>query len=63
MEYLIKQICKGPNGTINVDRGKRVFENYPSKYDEVIIKVSDNQVKTEIVHIENNTIFVERITL
>lgn len=63
MEYLIKQICKGPNRSITVKRGKREFENYPSKYDEVVIKVSDNQVKTEIVHIENNTIFVERITL
>lgn len=63
MEYQIMQICKGPNGSINVNRGKREFENIPSKYDEVLIKVSDNQVKTEIVHIENNTIFVERITL
>jgi hypothetical protein len=63
MEYFIKQICKGRYGVFNVDRGKREFENYPSKFDEVLIVIDHNQVKTEIVHIQNKVIFVERITM
>ncbi|MFC4688671.1 hypothetical protein ACFO4P_17145 [Epilithonimonas pallida] len=62
MEYLIIQIIQGPTGIIRVERDERNFENYPSKFDEIMIQVGEKQVKTEIVHIENNTIFVEKIT-
>lgn len=62
MEYIIKEVIRNGDKRITVSRGKKNYKDYPSKFDEITIQVGEKQVKAEIVHIENNTIFVEKIT-
>lgn len=63
MEYQIIEVIKTVDRSFTVARGKKEFTDFPAKFDELTITVSKKSIKTEIVHIENNTIVVGRITV